>query len=274
MALAQALLARPASLASLPRLVQALSVAQRSARLASTRPPLYLAGCRLVRAERLSPRGGARALSSAAPSLPPTLPPTPPSPPTPPPPSPPSTLASRASALASRGAALAREYGPAGLALYFALWAGPFGASFLVFEANGNFGQDPAAWVAYVAGEPNRQRLWEALGMAPDARLSPRMVSLVLAYLVCEVIETPRIAATVFLTPMLKRSLAARGATSSGGATAGGAGGGAGAGASAGNGANAGANAGAGASAGAGAGAGVGAGARAAGVAAGAKSPR
>jgi hypothetical protein len=48
------------------------------------------------------------------------------------------------------------------------------------------------------------------LGMAPDARLSPRMVSLVLAYLVCEVIETPRIAATVFLTPMLKRSLAAR----------------------------------------------------------------
>ena len=104
------------------------------------------------------------------------------------------------------------------LSLYAALWAVPFGASFAIFAAHDNFGQDPGQWVAYVAGEALRDKVWAALGLAPGAQLSPRVVSLVFAYLVCEVIETPRIAATVFLTPVLKRALLARRSAAAAGA--------------------------------------------------------
>ena len=106
-----------------------------------------------------------------------------------------------------KAVAMAKDYGPVGVGLYAALWGVPFASSFLLFQAFDNFGQDPGDWIVYLAGEKAREQAWAFVGLAPDARLSPRMVSAVLAYLVCEVIETPRIAATVFFTPILKRRL-------------------------------------------------------------------
>lgn len=121
---------------------------------------------------------------------------------TPPPASTPTT-----STLFGKGVALIKEYGAVGLGVYFTLWAVPFATSFVLFDLNNNFGQDPVMWVEYFAGKENRIKLWATLGMKPDDNLSPRVISLLLAYLVCEVIETPRIAATVFLTPVAKRYL-------------------------------------------------------------------
>ena len=121
-------------------------------------------------------------------SIPPSTPPTPPP-----------------TSLFGKGIALIKEYGAVGLGVYFSLWFIPFGTSFILFDLNNNFGQDPVAWVEYFAGKENRIKLWEQFGMKPDDNLSPRVISLLLAYLVCEVIETPRIAATVFLTPVVKR---------------------------------------------------------------------
>ena len=111
------------------------------------------------------------------------------------------------STLFGKGVALIKEYGAVGLGVYFTLWAVPFATSFVLFDLNNNFGQDPVMWVEYFAGKENRIKLWATLGMKPDDNLSPRVISLLLAYLVCEVIETPRIAATVFLTPVAKRYL-------------------------------------------------------------------
>ena len=121
---------------------------------------------------------------------------------TPPPASTPTT-----STLFGKGVALIKEYGAVGLGVYFTLWAVPFATSFVLFDLNNNFGQDPVMWVEYFAGKENRIKLWARMGMKPDDNLSPRVISLLLAYLVCEVIETPRIAATVFLTPVAKRYL-------------------------------------------------------------------
>lgn len=124
---------------------------------------------------------------------------TPPSTPTP------TTITTPPTSLFGKGIALIKEYGAVGLGVYFSLWFIPFGTSFILFDLNNNFGQDPVAWVEYFAGKENRIKLWEQFGMKPDDNLSPRVISLLLAYLVCEVIETPRIAATVFLTPVVKR---------------------------------------------------------------------
>jgi hypothetical protein len=117
--------------------------------------------------------------------------------------------------LFGKGVALIKEYGAVGLGVYFTLWAVPFASSFILFDLNNNFGQDPVVWVEYFAGKDNRIKLWASLGMKPDDNLSPRVISLLLAYLVCEVIETPRIAATVFLTPVAKRYLVSSSASSS-----------------------------------------------------------
>jgi hypothetical protein len=121
------------------------------------------------------------------------------------PPTPPTPTSTPPTSLFSKGVALIKEYGAVGLGVYFSLWFIPFGTSFILFDLNNNFGQDPVAWVEYFAGKENRIKLWVQFGMKPDDNLSPRVISLLLAYLVCEVIETPRIAATVFLTPVVKR---------------------------------------------------------------------
>jgi hypothetical protein len=120
---------------------------------------------------------------------------------------PPASTPTTTPTLFGKGVALIKEYGAIGLGVYFTLWAVPFATSFVLFDLNNNFGQDPVMWVEYFAGKENRIKLWATLGMKPDDNLSPRVISLLLAYLVCEVIETPRIAATVFLTPVAKRYL-------------------------------------------------------------------
>ncbi len=138
-----------------------------------------------------------------------------PSPSSPPPPPPPKGI------IAKVRFAL-KEYGRVAVGIYAGLWVVPFAGTYVVFAANGNFGQDPLEWVSWAVGPERMAGLLASAGLAPDTHLSPTHVSLIFAYLVSEVIETPRMAATLLLAPRAKRWLDARKAAAGAGAGAGG----------------------------------------------------
>lgn len=105
-----------------------------------------------------------------------------------------------------------REYGRVALGLYVVLWGVPFGLSAAVFAAADNLGQDPGAWIEWGVGVDARVKLWGFVGLAPDAPLPPAAVTGVLAYLVAEAVEYPRLAAVLMIAPRVKRALVARAA--------------------------------------------------------------
>ncbi len=97
------------------------------------------------------------------------------------------------------------------VAIYGTLWVVPFAAIYAVSAANANFGADPVVWLEWAAGPAVRQQLWDTLGLSPDVKhLDAKTVSLLIAYIGSELIETPRMALSLLLAPRVKRALDAR----------------------------------------------------------------
>jgi hypothetical protein len=124
----------------------------------------------------------------------------------PPPPPPPAAAApSGVAAAAARALALAREYGPAGAAVWTALYVLPGAGLFAALRAHDNFGLDLAAATAAL---PDVMQAWAAavlasgqaaLGLADAAALQPWHTSAALAWLGTELAEPLRLAATLLI---------------------------------------------------------------------------
>jgi hypothetical protein len=101
-----------------------------------------------------------------------------------------------------------KAYGKTAVGIYASLWAVPFGCAYVVFAANGNFGQDPVEWLEWALGPERLTSLLPSVGLTREtATFSPNTVSLIFAYLTAEIIETPRMAATLLLAPRVKKLL-------------------------------------------------------------------
>jgi hypothetical protein len=125
--------------------------------------------------------------------------------PPPPPPPPAAAAPSGVAAAAARALALAREYGPAGAAVWTALYVLPGAGLYAALRAHDNFGLDLAAATAAL---PDAMQAWAAavlasgqaaLGLADAAALQPWHTSAALAWLGTELAEPLRLAATLLI---------------------------------------------------------------------------
>ena len=147
----------------------------------------------------------------------------------PPPPPPPAAAAAPAgglSGLAARSLALAREYGPAGAAVWTALYVAPALAAYAHLRAHENNGFTLAGAVAAVPEGAARAWVESALaaggaavaaaGLDVGAAAEPWHTSVALAWAATEAAEPLRLAATLLALRAWRRRKAARAAQAAG----------------------------------------------------------
>lgn len=98
-----------------------------------------------------------------------------------------------------------REYGKTALIVYGTLWIVPFMATYGICQSMNNFHQDPVQLIDWIMGIETRIKIWTYCHLPIDEPLNDKTISLLYAYIASELIETPRLLLTLYISPKIKQ---------------------------------------------------------------------